>query len=854
MTKRPLAERLPPRGEVDADDLLDRFLEWVVEQEIELYPAQEEAVLEVFAGNHLILETPTGSGKSLVAVASHFHALAHERTAVYTSPIKALVSEKFFDLCDTFGPDHVGMMTGDSTVNRRAPILCCTAEILANMALHHGGSTRADFVVMDEFHFYSDPDRGMAWQIPLLTLPHATFLLMSATLGDTTGVEQGIEELTGRPVSVVSSDDRPVPLEFSYRETPLHETVADLVAEGKSPIYQVNFTQRSCAEEAQNLMSANYCSREEKKRIAAELRGFEFDTPYGKDVQRYVRHGVGLHHGGLLPKYRLLVERLSRKGMLKVICGTDTLGVGVNVPIRTVLFTQLCKFDGEKTRLLTVRELRQISGRAGRKGFDERGFVVCQAPAHVIENRRMEQRAAGDMVGGRKKKFVRKKPPQKGFVPWNRQMFEELLLRAPEPLESTFSIDHGMIVHLMQREDAWASRHGGYGLLLDLIARSHERPATVSRLRRHARQVFRALVRAGILEVLPRQHGRGQEVLVAEGLQPNFSLFQTLSLFLLGVLELLDPASESYALDVMSMVEAICEHPRPVLYAQERKLRGELIAELKAAGVEYEERMERLEKVTWPKPKAELLYEAFDSFSEGHPWVADENIRPKSVARDMYERYTTFNDYVKELGLQPFEGVLLRYLSSAYKTLLQSVPEAHKTEEVHDVTAYLRTMIGRVDSSLVREWERMVLLRAEGVDPQAAPTEAAPKIDISRDERRFRARIRSELHLLVAALAASDWEEAARVVRQDEADPWTAERFEAALRPFLEDYERLLFDHSARLAQRTRIEPLGPHRWRVGQVLRDPEGDDLWGIEGVVDLRGDSDPPGPMVQVLHIGG
>src|SRR6201984_2986192 len=228
------------------DDILNRFVGFATGTGLVLYPAQEEALLEIASGRHLILATPTGSGKSLVATAMHFQAMAENKVSYYTCPIKALVSEKFFALCALFGPENVGMLTGDASINRGAPVVCCTAEILANVALRDPG-TRADYVIMDEFHYYSDRERGVAWQIPLLALRETTFLLMSATLGDTRVIEQSLKATTGREVAVVRSRERPVPLDFSYLETPLHESIADLVAARRSPIYLVNFTQRACA-------------------------------------------------------------------------------------------------------------------------------------------------------------------------------------------------------------------------------------------------------------------------------------------------------------------------------------------------------------------------------------------------------------------------------------------------------------------------------------------------------------------------------------------------------------------------------------------------------------------------------
>lgn len=159
---------------------------------------------------------------------------------------------------------------------------------------------------------------------------------------------------------------------------------------------------------------------------------------------------MGLHHAGLLPKYRVLVEQLARKGLLKVICGTDTLGVGINVPLRTVLFTRLCKFDGQKTGILTARDFHQISGRAGRKGFDDKGWVVVQAPEHVIENLQMEQKCAGDAK--KLRKFVKRKPPEKGFIVWNKDTFKKLVTSKPEQLVSRFQVTHGMLLNVLSRE------------------------------------------------------------------------------------------------------------------------------------------------------------------------------------------------------------------------------------------------------------------------------------------------------------------------------------------------------------------------------------------------------------------
>jgi superfamily II RNA helicase len=830
---------------------LDRFLGWVSASGLEPYPAQEEALLELMAGRHLILSTPTGSGKSLIASALHFKALAEGKRSFYTCPVKALASEKFFSLCQEFGAVNVGMLTGDASINYAAPILCCTAEVLSNMALRQGEALDAPYVVMDEFHYYSDRDRGMAWQIPLLALPKTTFLLMSATLGPTLGIEEELQRRTGREIAHVTSRVRPVPLDFEYREELLHESIEKLIKHGKAPVYVVSFTQRECAELAQALTSTAVASREERQRIAEAIGGFRFDSPYGKDMQRFVRAGIGIHHAGLLPKYRLLVERLSQQGLLKVICGTDTLGVGVNVPIRTVLFTKLCKFDGEKTTILSVRDFKQIAGRAGRKGFDVQGSVVCVAPEHVVLNRRADAKAADPRSG--RKKAVKAKPPTKGFLPWNEETFRRLIERDPEPLISRFKVTHGMLVSVLQRESEIERPGSGYRALLTLIERSHEDARGKHRLRREAALLFRSLRRAGIVEIVVDARSGKRGVRVHEDLQRDFSLHQTLSLYLVDAASALDPASPSHSLDLLSLVEAILENPRPVLFRQVDRAKGQLVAELKAKGVPYEDRIRELEDVTWPKPLAEFLYATFNLFAEKHPWLEAESIRPKSIAREMAESFMGFHDYVRQLGLERSEGLLLRYLGQVYTTLSQSVPEALRTEDLEEIRAYLRAMLEQVDASLVEEWELLVHPDPSRPAAGAAAMPARRERDVAADPRVFAARVRQEWHRLVQALAARDWEEAARCVREDPDDLWEPRRFQAELAPFFAECGEIVTTPDARRADRTTILNTGPRTWDVMQTLVDPQGDELWCLFGHVDLRQETAPEGPILRMRRIG-
>ena len=851
-----LGSRIPPGGTKDPDAILDLFLGWVADTGFELYPAQEEGLLELMADRHVVLDTPTGSGKSLVALGLQFRGLCEGRRSYYTTPIKALASEKFFSLCRELGADNVGMLTGDASINPEASVICCTAEVLANLSLRMGSDLEAPYVIMDEFHYYADRDRGWAWQVPLITLERSQFLLMSATLGDMSSITEQMEARTGRAATLVHSDQRPVPLDFSYRETPLHETIEDLATNAKAPIYLVNFTQRDCAETAQKLTSMQLTTKDEKAAIREAVGDTRFDTPYGKEFKRFLGFGIGVHHAGLLPKYRLQVEQLAQGGLLKVISGTDTLGVGINIPLRTVLFTKLAKFDGRKVGRLKVREFKQIAGRAGRKGYDDEGSVVCQAPDDVIE-RLKEQRKAAANPG--KKRKTGKTAPRPGEVSWSEDTFNKLMSDPPEKLVSRFRITPGMLVDLLQR-DALANdpSAGNFHSVRQLIAHCHDDDEGKKMHLERAAQLARSLYRAGIIRMVPDTAGAYLWVVVDEDLQVDFSLFHNLSLYLIEAIEGLDLDNPEHALDVLSLVESVLEDPVIVLRRQVDRLKTDLINRLKAEGVSYDERMNRLDEVTHPQPLADYIHARFDRFLGDHPWVGGDAVRPKSVAREMYEDYLGFTDYVRRYGLQRSEGVLLRYLSQVYKTLDQNLPDQIKTEGVLDVAAYFRAMLERVDTSLIDEWESMrhPELLLEAPDERRVAQRLLAVRELRSNPKALASRLRADLHQLVAALSRRDWEEAADSVRNDPNTPSTLvteEDFSKALEPFFAEYDALRFDHNARLAEHTQITDVGDHKWQVVQVLLDPEDDNLWFIEGKVDLSDKARVDGPLVTVTRIG-
>lgn len=851
-----------PAGGLSApasEDILEAFMEWVQSRETTLYPAQEEAILELLDGKNVILNTPTGSGKSMVALALHFDSIAHGRKSVYTCPIKALVNEKWMALCKEFGPENVGLSTGDATVNRDAPILCCTAEILSNMALCEGEKLTITDIVMDEFHYYSDRERGVAWQIPLLTLPQSRFLLMSATVGATEFFEREMTKHTGRQSVTVRSSQRPVPLDFSYSTTEISTEVQKLVNEGKAPVYVVHFTQAAAASNAQNFMSLDLCTKEEKVKINEAIKEVRFSSPYGPDVKRWLKQGIGLHHAGLLPKYRILCEKLAQQGLLKVICGTDTLGVGVNVPIRTVLFTQLCKYSGDKTAILTARDFHQIAGRAGRKGFDNIGYVVAQAPEHVIENLKLE--AKSRQTG---KKFQKRKPPEHGYVPFDESTYRRLIDAQPEPLTSSFRVDHGMLLNILSRET------DGCKAMRTLIKDCHESAASKKQLQHRSFQLFRSLVEKNIVEFVKPVAEGYSHLRVNMDLQDDFAMNQPLSLYLVDTLPKLDSESPEYALDVITLCESIVENPEAILRIQQNKARTARLDELKAQGMEYNQRMEEIEKVEYPKPLREFIYGTYNEFAEQHPWV-DVNVEPKSIVREMFENFSTFSGYVKQYGLQRMEAILLRHLNYVYKVLSQTVPDGYKNDELHEMEDYLGDMIRRTDSSLLEEWEKMAhpedyqkRLDAGLTEDEAEKAFGADKAaaDITYDKKRFLGMVRQRIFQIMGNLAKQDFAavldsladdlEEGQMLVDGEGKPWTENMLTEIMAAYTAEHHKFRLDVEGRALAHTIVTYEGDVM-HIQQMLQDEEEFNDWSINFEINLADSREAGIPLLKMLRIG-
>ena len=894
-----LLDDLEDRGLLADDDALyEAFSSWASSTGRPLYRHQDESLIEILSGNHVIAATPTGSGKSMIALAAHFVSMAHGGRSYYTAPLKALVSEKFFDLVSLFGADNVGMVTGDVSLNADAPIICCTAEILANQSLREGPTLDADMIVMDEFHFYADPQRGWAWQVPLLELTRPQFIAMSATLGDTSVFRKQWTDRTGRPTVEITDAQRPVPLEYDYVVDTLQDTVERLLSEGRHPIYIVHFSQKDAVDTASSLMDRKLVSPEVRSQIARELSSVSFTKGFGQTLRGLLSHGIGVHHAGMLPRYRRLVERLTQQGLLPVICGTDTLGVGINVPIRTVLLTSLVKFDGSKMRHLRSREFHQIAGRAGRAGFDTVGFVRVLAPEHEVEAARERARLTAAQEAARdereakraKKKASKKRSgPKEGQITWSRSTFERLRDAAPEALQSHFEMTHSTVLNVLGGA-ADAGRDPAEHLV-HLALHNDDQPLPANPHIRHLADIYTSLLQAGVVEHL--SSARAQELgvsrlqLVAD-LPDDFALNQPLSPFALAAFELLDPDSPTFALDVISIVEAVLEDPRPLLYAQENQAKAAAVASMKAQGMEYDERMAALEEISWPKPLEELLSPAFSVYARSNPWVGDLELSPKSVIREMIENAMTFTELISRYDVGRSEGVILRYLSDAYRMMRQVIPEEIMTEELESMISWLADLIRSVDSSLLDEWEAMMngeeLAQAEG-GPSAVGLERAFGADESgvvaftANRHAFRNAVRRALFNFVELMSRDDVDGLERASAQAadsdglfaEAAPWTGDDWDHALERYWAEHDWIDINQGARsqalcaleeqvsgedvLAlmpfsvrdnanQRSRFEafaravdeaPAGSV-WLATQTITDPEGNMDWRIAALVDL------------------
>ena len=648
---------------------------------------------------------------------------------------------------------------------------------------------------------------------------------MSATLGNVDAIADKLEDMTDTDVDIIADAPRPVPLTYEYTLDPLEKTVELAFGKGETPIYVVHFSQDAALETANALASTGVSSKEQRAAIAEAIKGTKFTTAFGKILQRLLRTGIGIHHAGMLPRYRRLVEQLAQQGLLPVICGTDTLGVGINVPIHSVVLTALTKFDGTKMRKLRAREFHQIAGRAGRMGFDTEGLVIAEAPEFEIENAKALAKAGNDPK--KLKKVKRKKAPE-GFVTWNENTFDKLIDAAPETLVPHMKITHSMVLNEVEQG-------GDARYRIDrLIDDSAQTPEQKERLHARADEIFQTLFDTNVIETEDRDDG-GKDYFMTVDMPDDFALDQPLSPFLLAALELLDPESDTYALDVISMVEATLEDPKQVLRAQERQARDEAMIRMKEDGLDYDERMDRLQEITYPKPLEDMLQAAFDEYRHDVPWANDYWLSPKSVVRDMVETASDFTGYIARYNIARSEGTLLRYLSDAYRALARTVPQEKRDEQLDDIISWLRVVVRSIDSSLVDEWEHA------GTDTdasEAAANLAAPgaKQAVVEDRRGLTVLVRNAMFRRVQLM---DLDKPDELGALDKDWGYGVHEWEDTLDDYYDEHEYVNIDAKARSGELFILDESkenSEHAWKVRQIIDDSDGDHDWAITGTVDL------------------
>ena len=626
-------------------------------------------------------------------------------------------------------------------------------------------------------------------------------------------------------MDIIADAPRPVPLTYEYTLDPLEKTVELAFGKGETPIYVVHFSQDAALETANALASTGVSSKEQRAAIAEAIKGTKFTTAFGKILQRLLRTGIGIHHAGMLPRYRRLVEQLAQQGLLPVICGTDTLGVGINVPIHSVVLTALTKFDGTKMRKLRAREFHQIAGRAGRMGFDTEGLVIAEAPEFEIENAKALAKAGNDPK--KLKKVKRKKAPE-GFVTWNENTFDKLIDAAPETLVPHMKITHSMVLNEVEQG-------GDARYRIDrLIDDSAQTPEQKERLHARADEIFQTLFDTNVIETEDRDDG-GKDYFMTVDMPDDFALDQPLSPFLLAALELLDPESDTYALDVISMVEATLEDPKQVLRAQERQARDEAMIRMKEDGLDYDERMDRLQEITYPKPLEDMLQAAFDEYRHDVPWANDYWLSPKSVVRDMVETASDFTGYIARYNIARSEGTLLRYLSDAYRALARTVPQEKRDEQLDDIISWLRVVVRSIDSSLVDEWENA------GTDTdasEAAANLAAPgaKQAVVEDRRGLTVLVRNAMFRRVQLM---DLDKPDELGALDKDWGYGVHEWEDTLDDYYDEHEYVNIDAKARSGELFILDESkenSEHSWKVRQIIDDSDGDHDWAITGTVDL------------------
>jgi hypothetical protein len=705
----------------DADLELAFYDKFLLSRGLEPYPVQEQAVTAIFAGKSVLVTVPTGTGKTLMAKAALFRAVGRGERAIYTTPLRALTEEKYRELCADFGDENVGFATGDYKVNREAPIQVEVAEILWNRIVADKHVAPAEIVVMDEGHYFNDPERGYVWEQSIIGLdPRVQLVILSATVGHADRFCQWVEVTRRVPMALVESRERKVPLVHEYREEMLIDTVRDLAHGGDVPAIVFVFGREQCFEVARLLKSCRrFTTDEEKAKIDAMCDEALLPSGEAKELRPLLTHGIGVHHAGILPRYKQLVEQLALERLIKFVVSTETIAAGINLPARTVVFPSLRKFIKQQPRMITAAEYHQMAGRAGRPQFDDRGLAITLAPEQVVSDLKKElkdaaKRPAYDEAKVKKTVYGRARADaqRKNDLIWTPETHAELVRGEPAELRSKTKISAEQVLAIglpdltaakipqseAELRMAEAERSLPPSMRLDIVT-VIENLLLTERERKELLKVLAQLVdnmkALGVLD----EHGKQVSGEMIRQLQGMDGLFIYYVLF-------------NHQLDyeeLRQLVEYLIDHD---IIQRQLDRKGE---DEKREWMRNKLRELRLENphVTWDDVEAQYEAEHPRQFTKielihgefaakvPHPELHGGK-KAKNTWAQLEDGGLGFLEFVEKHGLEHEEGNLFSYLVRVMN-FATKLGEASQLPEFSDMAERVRKLLARIDLRLVED-------------------------------------------------------------------------------------------------------------------------------------------------------
>lgn len=711
---------MPTDGELELS-FYEKFL-WG--RGLEPYPVQEQAISKILAGQSVLVTVPTGTGKTLMAKAALHAAMERNQRAIYTTPLRALTEEKYRELCGDFGEGYVGFATGDYKVNREAPIQVEVAEILWNRIVAEKHVSPADIVIMDEGHYFNDPERGYVWEQSIIGLdPRTQLVILSATVGRPEQFTHWVELTRRMPMALVESRERKVPLVHEFREDMMIDTVRELAHTGDVPAIIFVFGREQCFEVARLLKSCRrFTTDEEKVRVEAMCDAALLETGVAKELRALLTHGIGIHHAGILPRYKQLVEQLALERLIKFVVSTETIAAGINLPARTVVFPALRKFIKKEARLVTAAEYHQMAGRAGRPQFDDRGLAITLAPEEVVSDIKKKlkdasKRPAYDEAKVKRGVYAQAQADAKkrGDIVWTPEIHADLVKGEPAELRSKTKITAEQVLAIGLPDltattlpgDAAAQRMADAeaslppSMRLDIVT-VIENLLLTERERKELHKVLAQLVAnmkaIGVID----EHGhqvKGEMIRELQGMD-GLLIYYILFNHQLEYIELRE------------LVEYLIDHD---IIQRQLDRKGE-DAKREWMRTKIREMRETNPQVSWEDVEAawekefprvptkiELIHQEF-SAQVPHPELHGGK-KPKTTWAQLEDSGLTFLEFVDKHGLDHEEGNLFSYLVRVMNFARKLHTAAHLTE-FEDMAERVQRLLARVDVRLVddKKW------------------------------------------------------------------------------------------------------------------------------------------------------